>query len=73
MVVEAHSLILKSQFSMLKHKYWEVIFLFAAYLKRKSSGRMTKKKTNSGALARQRTISTERPPLVVEVNPNFSG
>jgi hypothetical protein len=28
-------------------------------------------KLNSGALVRQRTISTERPPLVVEVNGNF--
>jgi hypothetical protein len=30
-------------------------------------------KTNSEALVRQRTIPTERPPLVGEVNPNFSG
>jgi hypothetical protein len=33
----------------------------------------TKKKTNSGALVRQRTILTERPPLVGEVSANFSG
>jgi hypothetical protein len=30
-------------------------------------------KTNSGALVRQRTIPTERPPLVGEVSANFSG
>jgi hypothetical protein len=30
-------------------------------------------KQNSGALVRQRTIPTERPPLVGEVNANFSG
>jgi hypothetical protein len=28
---------------------------------------------NSGALVRQRTIPTERPPLVGEVSANFSG
>jgi hypothetical protein len=28
---------------------------------------------NSGALFRQRTIPTERPPLVSEVSANFSG
>jgi hypothetical protein len=28
---------------------------------------------NSAALVRQRTIPTERPPLVGEVNANFSG
>jgi hypothetical protein len=28
---------------------------------------------NSGALVRQRTIPTERPPLVGEVTANFSG
>jgi hypothetical protein len=28
---------------------------------------------NSGALVRQRTISTERPPLVGEVSAKFSG
>jgi hypothetical protein len=28
---------------------------------------------NSGVLIRQRTIPTERPPLVGEVNANFSG
>jgi hypothetical protein len=28
---------------------------------------------NSGALARQQTIPTERPPLVGEVSANFSG
>jgi hypothetical protein len=31
------------------------------------------KKTNSGALVRQRIIPTERPPLVGEVSANFSG
>jgi hypothetical protein len=35
--------------------------------------KQNKKKTNSGALIRQRTISTERPPLVGEVSANFSG
>jgi hypothetical protein len=30
-------------------------------------------KTNSGTLVRQRTIPTERPPLVGEVSANFSG
>jgi hypothetical protein len=30
-------------------------------------------KTNSRALVRQRTIPTERPPLVGEVSANFSG
>jgi hypothetical protein len=30
-------------------------------------------KTNSGALVRQRTIPTERPPLVGEASANFSG
>jgi hypothetical protein len=30
-------------------------------------------KTNSGASVRQRTIPTERPPLVGEVSANFSG
>jgi hypothetical protein len=30
-------------------------------------------KTNSGALVRQRTIPTERPPLVSEVSANFRG
>jgi hypothetical protein len=29
--------------------------------------------TNSGALVRQRTIPTERPPLVGEVSATFSG
>jgi hypothetical protein len=29
-------------------------------------------KTNSGALVRQQTIPTERPPLVGEFNANFS-
>jgi hypothetical protein len=33
----------------------------------------TNNKTNSGALVRQRTIPTERPPLVGEVSANFSG
>jgi hypothetical protein len=32
-----------------------------------------KQKANSGALVRQRTIPTERPPLVGEVSANFSG
>jgi hypothetical protein len=32
-----------------------------------------KQKKNSGALVRQRTIPTERPPLVGEVSANFSG
>jgi hypothetical protein len=31
------------------------------------------KKLNSGALVLQRTIPTERPPLVGEVSANFSG
>jgi hypothetical protein len=31
------------------------------------------KQTNSGASVRQRTIPTERPPLVGEVSANFSG
>jgi hypothetical protein len=31
-----------------------------------------KKQTNSGALVRQRTVPTERPPLVGEVSGNFS-
>jgi hypothetical protein len=31
------------------------------------------RKKNSGALVHQRTIPTERPPLVGEVNANFSG
>jgi hypothetical protein len=31
------------------------------------------KKTNSVALVRKRTIPTERPPLVGEINANFSG
>jgi hypothetical protein len=31
------------------------------------------KQTNSVALVRKRTISTERPPLVGEVSANFSG
>jgi hypothetical protein len=31
------------------------------------------KQTNSVALVRKRTIPTERPPLVGEVNANFSG
>jgi hypothetical protein len=30
------------------------------------------KQTNSGALVRQRTIPTERPPLVGEVSANFN-
>jgi hypothetical protein len=30
-------------------------------------------KINSGALVRQRTIPTERPPLVGEVSAKFSG
>jgi hypothetical protein len=30
-------------------------------------------KTNSVALVRERTISTERPPLVNEVSANFCG
>jgi hypothetical protein len=30
-------------------------------------------KENSGALVRQRTIPTERPPLIGEVSANFSG
>jgi hypothetical protein len=30
-------------------------------------------KKNSGALIRQRTIPTERPPLVSEISANFSG
>jgi hypothetical protein len=34
---------------------------------------LIKPKKNSGASARQRTIPTERPPLVGEVNANFSG
>jgi hypothetical protein len=33
----------------------------------------TTNKTNSGALVRQRTIPTERPPLVGEVSANFGG
>jgi hypothetical protein len=32
-----------------------------------------KNKTNSAALVRQRTIPTERPPLIGEVRANFSG
>jgi hypothetical protein len=32
-----------------------------------------KTKTNSGALVRQRTIPTERPPFVGEVSAHFSG
>jgi hypothetical protein len=32
-----------------------------------------KKDINSGALVRQRTIPTERPPLVGELSANFSG
>jgi hypothetical protein len=32
-----------------------------------------KKQKNSGALVRQRTIPTERPPLFGEVSANFSG
>jgi hypothetical protein len=35
--------------------------------------RIHKTKLNSGALVRQRTIPTERPPLIGEVNANFSG
>jgi hypothetical protein len=31
------------------------------------------KQTNSGALVRQRTLPTERTPLVGEVSANFSG
>jgi hypothetical protein len=31
------------------------------------------KKTNSAALVRERTIPTERPPLVGEVSANFCG
>jgi hypothetical protein len=31
------------------------------------------RQTNSGALIRQRTIPSERPPLVGEVSANFSG
>jgi hypothetical protein len=32
-----------------------------------------KKTKNAGALVRQRTVLTERPPLVGEVSANFSG
>jgi hypothetical protein len=40
-LVETDSSILKPQFAAMKHKYWEVISLFAAYFKRKSLiGRM---------------------------------
>jgi hypothetical protein len=31
------------------------------------------RKRNAGALVRQRTLPTERPPLVGEVSANFSG
>jgi hypothetical protein len=34
---------------------------------------IVRKKRNFGALVRQRTTSTERPPLVGEVSANFSG
>jgi hypothetical protein len=33
----------------------------------------TKNQTNSGASVHQRTIPTERPPLVGEVSANFRG
>jgi hypothetical protein len=38
-----------------------------------ATSQTNKTKTNSGALVRQRTILTERPPLVGEVSANFSG
>jgi hypothetical protein len=34
---------------------------------------LSDKKTNSGALVRQRNLPTERPPLVGEVSAGFSG
>jgi hypothetical protein len=37
------------------------------------TGWMTQLKLNSMALVRERTIPTERPPPVGEVNANFSG
>jgi hypothetical protein len=35
--------------------------------------RFTLKKQTQGALARQRSIPTKRPPLVGEISANFSG
>jgi hypothetical protein len=52
---------------------------FASTFERYASSQISSRKhikktnTNSGALVRQRAIPTERPPLVGEVNANFSG
>jgi hypothetical protein len=49
------------------------LFLIPADSKTKHYNLQKTKKLNSLALVRERTISTERPPLVGEVSANFCG